>query len=197
MSDMLTIPRGERHVLRVFALDMTKSEVERLRNRPATSDPLAEVDPSLRHADPAQVAALFGLNRIDPAQVEIVETDALTGVGLAGYLIEGDSAAEAQISADRARLDALNGHVLTVTSAAFPDRPVTLHPVAALSLVGAYAEDVEPVRFDPLPSESARGSLGARSRPPAQGSALGKGAILLVAALVLFALLVFLKFRAG
>jgi hypothetical protein len=193
----LTIPRGERHVLRVFALDMGKAEVERLRNRPSTPDPLASVDPALRHADPAQVAALFGLSQIDPTQVEIVDTDDLPELGLAAYLTEGDAAAEAQIAADRARLDALRGHVLTVTSAAFPKLPVTLNPVSALSLIGTYAEDMTPVRFDPLPSEGAKGTRGTAGAAAARAPRRGRGALLVIAALALFVLLVVLKFNAG
>ncbi len=197
MSDALTLPRGERHVLRVFALDMDKAEVERLRNRPSGSDPLAQVDPALRHADPARVAALFGLSEIDPAEVEIVDTDDLSDLGLAAYLIEGDAAAESQIAADRDRLDALRGHVLTLRSAAVPTKPVTLHPVPALTLVGTYAEDVPPVRFDPLPSDSARGSLKPRGQGPVEPARGGKGLWLLAAAVLFFVLLVVLKFRAG
>jgi hypothetical protein len=160
MTDDLTVPRGERHVLRVFTLEMDPEAEDRLRNRPETDDPLAAVDPSLRHADRATVAALLGVGDIDPAQVELVDTAELGGLGLAAYLTDGDAAAEDQIAADRSRLDGLRGLVLTVTSAAFPTLPVTLRPAPGMRLVGRYAEDVPPVRFDPLPDASARGVLG-------------------------------------
>jgi hypothetical protein len=197
MSGALTIPRGERNVLRVFTLAMDGAEVERLRNRPAKADPLARVDPALGHADRAAVAALFGVSDIDPAHVEIVDTDDLSELGLAAYLTEGDAAAEHQIAADRTRLDALRGHVLTVSSGAFPDRPVTLNPVPALTLVGTYAEDVSPVRFDPLPSEGAKGSLRPRAEqaeaPPRRSSLV----VVLGVALFVLAVLVVMKLGAG
>ena len=197
MSAPLTVPRGERNVLRVFALDMDRAEVERLRNRPADADPLARVDPALGHADRAAVAALFGLPDIDPAHVEIVDTDDLSELGLAAYLTEGDAAAEHQIAADRPRLDALRGQVLTVSSAAFPDRPVTLNPVPALTLVGTYAEDVSPVRFDPLPSDSAKGSLRPRAEPAPAPPRRSSLALVLGVALFVLAVLVVMKLSAG
>ena len=167
MADDLTIARGERHVLRVFTLEMDAEAAARLRNRPEIDDPLVRFDPSLRHADRAAVAALFGLDDIDPAQVELVDTADLAEIGLASYLIEGDAAAEDQIAADRARLDGLRGLVVTVPSAAFPTRPVTLRPAPGLALIGRYAEDAPPVRFEPLPDASARGSV---ARPGAGGA---------------------------
>ena len=160
MKDDLTVSPGERHVLRVFTLDLDPEAAERMRNRPEAADPLAAVDPSLRHADRAAVAALFGLADIDPAHVELVDTAELGGLGLAAYLIEGDAAAEDQIAAARVRLDSLQGPVLIVTSAAFLDQPVTLRPAPGVTFVGRYAEDVPPVRFDPLPDASARGVIG-------------------------------------
>lgn len=188
MTDDLTVPRGERHVLRVFALDMDAEAAERLRNRPEGADPLAAVDPALRHADRAAVAALLGLADIDPAQVELVETAELGGLGLAAYLTDGDAAAEDQIAADRGRLDSLQGLVLTVTSAAFPALPVTLRPAPGVRLVGRYAQDVPPLRFDPLPDASARGAIGgtggAGSAPKGRSMASMLGVVLMVVLLV-------------
>jgi hypothetical protein len=196
MPDKMTITPGERHVLRVFALDITPEAADRLRNRPDTDDPLARVDPSLRHADRAAVAALFGLDDIDPAQVELVETADLGDLGLAAYLIEGDAAAEAQIAADRARLDGLRGLVVTVPSAAFDLRPVTLRPAPQMTLIGTYAEDVPPVRFDPLPDASARGAVSAPQAASAPGPRRRAGLLAgmaLLAAMVLVVLVLLLR----
>jgi len=196
MPDDLTIARGERHVLRVFALDMAADVAERLRNRPETDDPLARIDPSLRHADRAAVAALFGLDDIDPARLELVDTADLGEIGLAAYLIEGDAAAEARIAADRARLDGVRGLVLTVPSAAFALRPVTLRPAPQMTLIGTYAEDVPPVRFEPLPDASARGSVTGPTAAGATGQQRSTGlvvGVVLLAALLLAALVVVLN----
>jgi hypothetical protein len=189
MTDDLTVPRGERHVLRVFALDMDPEAAERLRNRPEDADPLAAVDPALRHADRAAVAALFGLDDIDPAHVELLNTADLGGLGLAAYLTEGDAAAEDQIAADRARLDGLTGLVVTVTTAAFAALPVTLRPAPGLTLVGRYAQTVPPVRFDALPDASARGVLpGAGGTGPAGRSAISTLGLVVLVVLVLGAI---------
>lgn len=194
MTDELIVSRAERHVLRVFGLDMDAEAAGQLRNQPETEDPLAHIDPSLRHADRRAVAALFGLDNIDPTRVELVDTADLGEVGLAAYLIEGDSAAEGQIAADRTRLDAVRGLVVTVPSAAFVARPVTLRPAPGMTLIGSYTEDVPPVRFDPLPDASARGSAkdavgrsmatGAPERRRRTGLLIG---VALLAALVLAA----------
>lgn len=191
MTDDLTLPRGERHVLRVFALEMDPEAADRLRNRPEPSDPLTAVDPSLRHADRAVVAALFGVSDIDPAQVELVDTGDLGELGLAGYLIEGDAAAEDQIAADRARLNGLCGLVVIVPSAAFPSLPVTLRPAPEMTLIGRYAEDVPPVRFDPLPDASAKGVIGTAPKmtvAPKRGGSMTSLGIILLVVLVLAAI---------
>ncbi len=190
MTDDLTILRGERHVLRVFALDMDPEAADRLRDRPEAADPLVAADPSLRHADRAAVAALFGLADIDPAHVELVDTRDLGGLGLAAYLTEADAAAEDQIAADRARLDGLRGLVLTVATAAFPALPVTLRPDPRVALIGRYAEDVPKVHFDPLPDGSARGTLtngGAPGNAPKGRSAVSTLGIVVLVILVLAA----------
>jgi hypothetical protein len=87
--------------------------------------------------------------------------------------------------------------VLTVSSAAFPDRPVTLNPVPALTLVGIYAEDVSPVRFDPLPSDSAKGSLRPRAEPAAAPPRRSNLALVFGVALFVLAVLVVMKLSAG
>ena len=188
MQNELIVSRDEQHILRVFALDIDADDADRLRNRPHGADPMARIDPSLRHANRAAVAALFGLDDIDPARVELVDTEDLGDLGLAAYLIEGDAAAEGQIAADRARLDGVRGLVVTVPSSAFAVRPVTLRPVPGMFLIGSYAEDVPPVRFDPLPDASARRRMqdAAASAAPAQRRSAGLvvGAILLAALLV-------------
>lgn len=188
MPNDLIVSRDEQHILRVFALDMDDDDADRLRNRPHGADPMARIDPSLRHSKRAAVAALFGLDDIDPARVELVDTEDLGDLGLAAYLIEGDAAAEGQIAADRARLDGVRGLVVTVPSSAFALRPVTLRPVPGMFLIGSYAEDVPPVRFDPLPDASARRRMqdAAAGAAPAQRRSAGLvvGAILLAALLV-------------
>lgn len=135
----LTVARGEHDVVRVFTL---------------APGVLAERSPG----NP-QLPGLLGVNRIDPAHLEIIDTADIAEIGLAEYLTEGYGAVEAQIAADAARLNAVRGHVLIATSAAFPDRPAELLLDPSVGLVGAYAEDRPEVRFETLPSASAEGVI--------------------------------------
>ena len=140
-TEGLVLPEGERHVLRVFTLNLPAAEVAQL---PDKADLLA---------------ALLGVEVLDAAGVEVFDLADLAGLGLAAYLVEGNGAAEAQIAADRDRLDALTGAVLILHSAAFEGRATRLHPDPRLRLIGTYSEDPPPVRFEPLPDAAARGLL--------------------------------------
>ncbi|PZQ96692.1 MAG: hypothetical protein DI533_13960 [Cereibacter sphaeroides] len=178
--------------MRVFSLNMTADEVRLLRNENGPSS-----DMTLRNADPVEVAALLGLDTIDPAFVEIVDVADLSDVGLGGYLIEGSAAVEKQIAADRAWLDEQNGHVMIVYSRAFGGHAATLQPDKRLKLIGVYAEDVPPVRFEPLPSDSAQGTLsGPRPKTP-MSDARVSGMVAVVVLAVLFILVAVFVRMAG
>lgn len=138
----LTLPVGERHVLRVFTLALPGAEIAALRG------------------DADLLAALLGVDMLDPAGVEVFDLADLEGVGLAAYLTQGNGVAEAQIAADRARLSALRGPVLILHASAFDGRATTLHPDPRLRFVGRYGEELPPpVQFEPLPDAAARGLL--------------------------------------
>ena len=121
MSVQIQVPANERGVIRVFALSMTDEEARALKdNSAAVNDALgADVD--------ATYAEVFPL------------TD-LEGVGLVGYLAEGNAVPVDQLTPDRGKLDKLGGWVLIVFSQAFGDREATLHPAASLTLIGTYGE---------------------------------------------------------
>lgn len=140
-TEGLVLPEGERHVLRVFKLNLPAAEVAQL---PGKADLLA---------------ALLGVEALDAAGVEVFDLADLAGLGLAAYLVEGNGAAEGQIAADRDRLDALTGAVLILHSAAFEGRATRLHPDPRLRLIGTYGEDLPPVQFEPLPDAAAKGLL--------------------------------------
>jgi hypothetical protein len=186
----LPIPPNERHALRVFALDMTMAEVAGLRDIEAPLDP-GQVLPPLR-ADAA--VRLFGV-AVDVAQVEVFHSDDIAAIGLAAYLTEGNAVAEAQIAADQGMLDAYRGYVLTIRSQAFGGRAALLDPAPKARLLGTYAEEVPPVRFDPLPTPSASGVL-AGGKPPMSDARIG-GMVATVALILMFALTAFVIWFAG
>jgi hypothetical protein len=186
----IPIPRNERHTLRVFALDMTASEVAVLREAEADLEP-GQVVPFLR----AEAAArLLGV-AVDVAQVEVFHSDDVEAIGLAAYLTEGNAVSQAQIAADAGMLDAYRGYVLTIRSQAFGGQAAVLHPDPKLRLMGTYAETVPPVRFDPLPTSSATGVLGG-GKPPMSDARMG-GMVATVALIVMFALTAFVIWFAG
>lgn len=116
----LVIPAHERGVIRLFALSMTDEEAKAL------------------EADPDALNAALGVPALDHAHVELFPVSDLEGVGLAGFLAEGGGVPEAELAADRGKLDKLGGWVLVLYSGAFEGRETTLRPVAMLTLIGTY-----------------------------------------------------------
>jgi len=182
MTNGLTVAPHERHVVRVFALDIPEDEAARLRNGAGRD---------------RAMGALVGLGRLDPGHVEIIDTADLAGVGLAQFLIDGHGAAEAQIAADRGRLDTLSGPVMVVTSGAFDPAGAALHPTAAARLIGTYREDVPEVHFAPLPDASAKGTLTPPPPAAAAPDRMGRGLYIALAVAAVLVLLLLLSLMSG
>ncbi|WP_299610545.1 hypothetical protein [uncultured Tateyamaria sp.] len=121
MTISINVPQNERGVIRVFALSMTDDEARTLKD------------------DPALIEAALGTS-VDAAQVEVFPVSDLEGVGLVGYLAEGNAVPMDQLNPDRAKLDKLGGWVMIVFSLAFRDCETTLSPAASLTLIGTYGE---------------------------------------------------------
>ncbi|MGV6850198.1 MAG: hypothetical protein ACWA5A_17630 [Marinibacterium sp.] len=175
-SDPLRMRALERGRVRVFALSMSRDEVRRLDAPNRLAEALGTDIPPL------------------PGRVEVLAVSDLEGVGLAGYLIEGCGVPQEVIDRDRARLDALDGHVLLLYSRAFGDRTVTLDPVPQLTLIGTYAESRPAPPGPPVDSDSARPGTGpAREAPRAfRARARRTGAVLFVFFMALLAVVVYL-----
>lgn len=204
MNSPIEVAVGEQHVLRVFTLEMTRAQIDHLCallipeayavDSESETKPASYPDPD---SDPGPIAGLFGLAEIDTDYVEIFDVRDLADIGLSAYLIEGNGVAATQIAADRARLDGLRGFVVIVYSAAFGGKPATLRPMAALSLIGVYTEEVPSLHFEELPSASARGILEpGLGKPPPSDARIG-GMVALVALLFAFALTAFVVWLAG
>ncbi len=187
----IPIPKNERHTLRVFALDMTAAEVAVLRDTDAAPEPGRVVAP-LR---PDAAARLLGVAAIDVTQIDVFHSDDIAAIGLAAYLTDGNAVAQAQIATDAGMLDAYQGHVLTLRAQAFGGQAAVLRPAPTVRLMGTYAEEVPPVRFEPLPTSSAEGVL-AGGKPPMSDARMG-GMVATLALLVMFGLTALIIWIAG
>lgn len=170
MSERFEIKENEHGVVRLFTVDL----------------PEAELDDFADDSDvPSALQEALGVDRLNMDFVELFPVSTLEGVGLAGYMIDGLGVAEAEVTEDRARLEAVKGPVLIVLSSAFGGHAATLTPKPPLRWVGTYTEDRAPVSFKPLPSDSAKGNMG--GKPPPSDAAMS-GRVASIALLVLFLL---------
>lgn len=126
---VLTVPAGERDVLRLFALNMPAEQARFL-------------------SEPGAVDQMLGVADLDPTQIEIIAISDLEQLGLAGYLTDGCAVPASQIN--RAELDALAGHVLLLRSRAFGGRALTLKPTPQLAFVASYTEPATDWSADPM-----------------------------------------------
>lgn len=120
MTANIAIKASEFGIIRIFALSMTNAQAEALKD------------------DPSAIDIALGTN-VDPKQVEIFPLSDLEGVGIIGYLTEGNAVPPQEIAPDRVKLDRLGGWVMIVFSSAFQGQAVTCTPIPALTLIGSYA----------------------------------------------------------
>ncbi|WP_428926511.1 hypothetical protein [Marinibacterium sp. SX1] len=164
----IELPPGERGRIRVFSLSMSEDEARHL-----------------------ELGRALGKYPDDPSRVEVFPVSNLDGLGLAGYLVEGCGVPEAQVAPDRARLDALGGHVLLLFSRAYAEGGVTLEPEPALTLIGTYDEDRPAARPGPLiETESAKPFTGKPRLSPRDNRAASRRAGAIFFGLVMLLLLV-------
>ena len=176
MSGKIDIPAREIGVTRVFAVNLPPEEARRW------DDEAGRGDGSLETA--------LGAQSLDHKYVDVIDTEAFRGEGLTKYLIEGIGLTEKSVAHDRARLDALSGYVLVLTSRAFAGAEQTIRPTAVVTLIGTYREpDATPV-FTKLTSAAAEGILSSVGDPADAPSApssrwgfvaIGLGAVALIA----------------
>ncbi|GGH35054.1 hypothetical protein SAMN05444007_10842 [Cribrihabitans marinus] len=151
MTETITIPAGERGVLRLFALDMPAQQAKFLR-------------------EPGAAAQVLGVETLEADQVEVFPVKDLDDLGLAGYLAEGYAIAPEQLDHDA--LAALTGWVLLLRSRAFGGQETHLDPDPALRLIGTYREAVTDWSAGPLEA----GSAAPYSAPPPPPRALRRKA---------------------
>lgn len=155
MSGTITVKEGERGLVWVFAVDLDETEIKGFTRKNGTW--------------PVQEA--LGVDTLDPERVEVFPVSDLEGLGLSGYLEEGLGVPGEQLRDMRARLDAVQGWVLVLTSKAFGGSAQTFTPRAPLRLLASFTEYRTPVTFEPLPSEAAAGTVaGSKTSPPLRRS---------------------------
>lgn len=119
MKRPIKVPANEALQIRVFALSMSDARAKTL---------LATLPNAL------------GVENIDPAGVEIFARDSLGDLSLSNFLIEGNDVIAETVEPDRAKLDALEGHIMLVYSSAFNSRAHELTPQPELTLIGTYPQ---------------------------------------------------------
>lgn len=177
----LNIPPGEHGLIRVFAV-----------NRPT-----AELSLELKSKDKSGlVAELLGQD-IAKDGAELFPVSDLAGIGLSGYLAAGYTVPESQLADTRGKLDALEGYVLLVFSAAFEGRTGMLSPGSDLTLIGTFGETQPDMVVRVLDSEAAQpysGTPTSTAPPPAAPKPRATGSLVVAALIALVALLFWWSF---
>jgi len=164
----ITIPKGETGVLRVFAV----------------SRPIPDMARAIKNGYKTALAGELLGRPVAADKIELFALSDLTGVGLPGYLIDGQGVAEVQIAKDRARLEGLDGYVLLLLSDAFDGHEVTLPATRDLTLIGSYQEETATRTAPPIDSAASKPYSGAPTLTPAEVPKGGAGSVMIVLAVV-------------
>ncbi len=143
MNDLIIAPH-ERGVIRLFSLDMRPEEAKFLR-------------------EPGAVDQVLGVEGLDPEQIDIFPVSDLEDLGLYGYLSEGCGVSEDQL--DRTKLEAIEGWVMVLRSAALGGRSATLSLDPRLHLIGLFTEEATNWSGGTIETESAK-PFSAPQSPP-------------------------------
>lgn len=171
MSDQITITAREHGVVRVFGIDLTGDALKAF----------------LRRNGSWGVQDALDADMLNPDLVEVFDVADLTGLGLSGYLQEGQGIAAQDLDPLRPQLDAIKGTVMVLPSTAFAGAEQVLNIRAPVRLIATFNEDKPPVSFDPLPDASATGNVPDKPRRKPSDAAMS-GRVATLALLVIFGL---------
>lgn len=162
---MISVPKHEQRVTRVFALSMSNAQAKALSENPELQN------------------KALGTASLAPSGIEVFRLADLGELGLIGYLREGLDLPENDLKRDRAKLAALEGWVMLVYSSAFEGHPRELSPIPELTLVGSYGE-VKPEKANiDLNTDAAEPYSGspdiAQAKAPHSGAKGSLGVVLL------------------
>ncbi|MHC9236669.1 hypothetical protein ACX9MO_13635 [Pseudooceanicola sp. 502str34] len=175
----MTIPAGPYDTVHVFAADLDDGAFwDFLQPEPETGR--------------WELPAALGAPALEASHVDGTDVADLDGIGLSAFLIEGQGVDPAALAPDRARVDALTGHVIILRPGALPEGTETLDPRPPLRHVGSYALPEAPVTIEPLTAVMAEGDMGPPppSEFPAEAPRFPRSYGWILAILVLIVLLV-------
>ncbi len=182
----ITIPAGEKGAVRVFSLSLPVEEAAGL-IAPKAEDALSPTT----HPTAEAAARLLGTDALDTAFIELFRVKDLEGVGLADYLTLGIGIPDDDIAPDRPKLDALDGYVIVLLSAAFPTGETVLRPPSEMTLIGSYGVPKTDWTAAPIATESAKPFTGTPTAPRARRArATRVGGIIVAIVLIVFFLLI-------
>lgn len=183
MAEVLSIPKGEWGVLRVFAVDPHRADLSTW-----VRDLDAPMDVELAH--------VLGQNDIPPQSVELLRLSDVAALGLRDFLIEGHDVRPEALDERFSWLDQLTGYVLIVHPAIAADGPVTFRDLPeGVSFVGAFAQAQAAPPPLSLPEPEKPQTLSGPAAPPGKKGA-GTAAVLALF-MVLLLVLVVLVFVLG
>ncbi|MFW2587899.1 aspartate carbamoyltransferase catalytic subunit [Sagittula sp. SSi028] len=172
----IAINGSDTATLHVLHLDLPPQAVERFTTMAGTGEW------PLKYA--------VGATKLRPAFVETVDLRDLEGLGLSHYLGQAYDISSAALGGDKARLDALTGHVVILPPQAFENTSQTLHIAQPLTHIGSYKAQAPAAKGARLRTSAARGegsggpasAMGNLTRPA--GLVLAALALLLIAGLL-------------
>ena len=192
MSD-LTVTRGERGVVRVFALDLPKEQVAAFTTETYHEEDDDRVDWPLRDA--------LGIAHMDHDFVEVFPVSDLGEMDLGTYLVNGHGVSEDQVAAQSEALAGVTGHVVIVLSGALETHDGPITPSGPLRHVATFREAPPETPVTTLEAESARGEVtrdvNAIRRDATKRDRRQSGMVATVALLVLAAVVVAMVLIAG
>ena len=183
MTADLSVGEHERGRLHVLAVNLPEAEV-RARHTAGDADDL--------QPDAGLLAELTGADDLDPAGAELIRIADLEGFGLSGYLAEGHGIDAAAVTAQRGRLDRIEGYALLLRSQAFGGRGRTLRtphltPIASFDQPGTDWSAAAPLEAEsarPFTGPGGRADVTPTPRAARIGSAVVAAVVLVLAVLI-------------
>lgn len=117
-------------------------------------------------ADGATLADALGVQSVDVTRAECLQAESLVGVGVDGYLTEGQGASADAVLPDEPMLETLTGPILVLGAGALPRDARSLTVKAPLRHMGSYPLEGAKPAGPSLEAETARPNPAPAATPP-------------------------------